>query len=417
MKVVHAWQRFWFPEVPTRRLAALRIIVAGYALFDVAVDLTGVRNFVRAHATFYEPILLLRVLHVPRPTPDAWTAVRFLLITALALALMGLFTRIAMAVAAPLYLWWWAIYNSHGPIGASRTTIVVALLALAVGPAGANYSLDAIRARTRRAFPRRPLPAGSDDRDGLAGWSLRIIMLTVVIAYLSAAIAKLRGSGLHWPFGGAFDAALVEKSTFLGNALSGHLWLVHALAVMALLLESSAWILFLRGRPRDLWCLSGTGFHVGTYFLLDIDFIAWIFLYPAFYDLEVGAARLRRWASDVGARLGRPVQVLYDGDCGLCIRTIAAINSLDWFNRLELVDASTPTTRPEAMYSVDERRQYRGYFAYRRLARSVPALWPTLLLAYVPGFVQLGERVYERVAANRGRTGACSVEARTRPAG
>ncbi|MGH7540224.1 MAG: DCC1-like thiol-disulfide oxidoreductase family protein, partial [Gemmatimonadota bacterium] len=53
-----------------------------------------------------------------------------------------------------------------------------------------------------------------------------------------------------------------------------------------------------------------------------------------------------------------------------------------------------------------EGRVYRGFFAFRALARALPPLWPVLPLLHLPGVASLGVRVYDRVARARGR-GAC----------
>src|SRR5262249_54144697 len=71
----------------------------------------------------------------------------------------------------------------------------------------------------------------------------------------------------------------------------------------------------------------------------------------------------------------------------------------------------------EAMYAVDgDGRRYRGFFAFRRIVRGMPLLWPLLALLYFPGSGRLGPRVYAWVAANRHRLG-CRIDPGHAPAG
>jgi predicted DCC family thiol-disulfide oxidoreductase YuxK len=117
-----------------------------------------------------------------------------------------------------------------------------------------------------------------------------------------------------------------------------------------------------------------------------------------------------------------PVAVVYDGLCLFCIRSLKVVRALDLRRRLELHDANAradvlsrfpqlaDADLDDAMYVVDGRgRVYRGFYAFRRIARAVPPLWPLLPLAYVPGVPVLGERVYASVARNRSRLG-CRVD-------
>ena len=287
MSLVRRWQAFWFPEVPVKRVAAFRIVMAGFAFLDIWVVSGWVSRFSRADGDFYRPVLVLRAL--PRLGPGPTTVIWVVLVVALALALAGLFTRAALVVAAPLYCWWWATYYSYGAIMHTRITPLVALTVLAVAPSGQAWSLDAWRAR------RRGRPLASDARDELAGWALRVVMVLVAAAYMFAAYAKLKVSGIGWVSGGAVKAVLIEHGTWSGELASGSPLLPGSLAALTLVLEASAWVLFLRGRIRDAYYAAAFLFHLGTLILLEINFLGLLLTYLAFYDLEVGVARTSAW--------------------------------------------------------------------------------------------------------------------------
>ena len=292
MSLVQRWQAFWFPAVPVRRLAVFRIVMTAYAFFDIWLVSGFIRRYAEVDGVFYRPLVVLRPL--PRLGPEGTTVVYVVLCLALALALVGLWTRVALAVAAPLYLWWWATYYSFGAVHHGRIPIVLALLVLAVAPAGRAYSLDALRAR-RHGAGLDGVREGGPDRDELAGWALRMMMVAVVLAYLLAALAKLRTSGPGWVTGGALEAVMRNNGTAAAMVLLRHQWVILAMGALTLVLESTAFLLFLRGRARDAYVVSAVLFHLGTLIVLNINFLGLVLSYLAFYDLEVGMDRLRAW--------------------------------------------------------------------------------------------------------------------------
>jgi hypothetical protein len=81
-----------------------------------------------------------------------------------------------------------------------------------------------------------------------------------------------------------------------------HTWAVRAMAALTLLLESSAWLLFRRGRVRDAYVACAVAFHLGTLVILNINFLGLVLSYLAFYDLEVGTARLGAWLRRLAPR-------------------------------------------------------------------------------------------------------------------
>jgi predicted DCC family thiol-disulfide oxidoreductase YuxK len=115
------------------------------------------------------------------------------------------------------------------------------------------------------------------------------------------------------------------------------------------------------------------------------------------------------------------LHVIYDGRCGFCIRSLKVCRALDVRGALRYHDANA---RPEvlqafpelsnadfehAMFAVSEdRRVSRGFFAFRRILRESPLMWPLLPLFYLPGSGIAGPRVYAWVARNRHRFGCGS---------
>jgi predicted DCC family thiol-disulfide oxidoreductase YuxK len=114
-------------------------------------------------------------------------------------------------------------------------------------------------------------------------------------------------------------------------------------------------------------------------------------------------------------------QVLYDGQCPFCRRSVALLKRLDWLGRLSYSDArdrahlpaGPPSLDPnrllQEMHVVtpDHRHVYHGFAALRWLAWRLPLLWPVAPLLYLPGVPALGQRLYLWVARNRFRLVPC----------
>jgi hypothetical protein len=292
VSLVRGWQAFWFPAVPVRRVALFRIVMTGYAFFDVWLVSGFVSRYAHVDEAFYKPLVFLRPF--PRLEPGLTSAVHAVLVVSLALALVGCFTRPALWIAAPLYLWWWGTYYSFGAIHHGRIPVVVALFVLAVAPSGGAYSADWLWSR-RRAVRAGAWPPAAEPCDELAGWALRVMMVLVVGAYVLAAYAKLRVTGPGWVTSGALEAVMIRNGTPAAMLLVRHVWLVEAMAALTLLLEATAWLLFFRGRIRDAYVVAAVLFHIGTLVVLNISFLGLVAGYLAFYDLEVGVDRVRAW--------------------------------------------------------------------------------------------------------------------------
>ncbi len=304
-RLASAWRRYWFPPVPVRRLALVRIVACTFAFVDIATS-GYVTRAGDADPVFSSVLPIFRV--VQELTGDAagssaaLHAVQVVLLLALASAVVGLGTRLALIVAAPLYAWWWASAFGFAPASAQgRLAVIVTLAVLAIAPSGRVYSLDAVLARSRR----RDTPTEVDE---LAGWALRFAAVFVVVAYLGAAWTKVKTAGIGWPWSGALESALLHHGASLGLSLARFPWLVHLLAVSALLWQASAWVTLprrsvLSRRLRDVWVGYGAGAVLFSLVLLGLNFVGWALLYCLFYDLEQAMPQMRAARRRLAERL------------------------------------------------------------------------------------------------------------------
>jgi predicted DCC family thiol-disulfide oxidoreductase YuxK len=110
--------------------------------------------------------------------------------------------------------------------------------------------------------------------------------------------------------------------------------------------------------------------------------------------------------------VGWELQILYDGDCPLCSREIAALRRLDRKSRLSLVDIAAPGFDP-SRYGLDraavmgrihaalpDGRVVEGMEVFRRAYRAVGLGW-LLAPSRWPGLRRLFDAAYRVFARNR----------------
>lgn len=109
----------------------------------------------------------------------------------------------------------------------------------------------------------------------------------------------------------------------------------------------------------------------------------------------------------------------YDGQCGLCRKTVRRIRRLDWLRRLEFKDMlqvepeDLPFPLEEALKGMPMRtrdgRALIGFPAVRRALLQTPLGFLPALLLYIPGISHAAHRTYVHIATHRKRDGVCMV--------
>ena len=130
---------------------------------------------------------------------------------------------------------------------------------------------------------------------------------------------------------------------------------------------------------------------------------------------------------------GEILDIIFDGQCGFCARSLAVCKRLARRPVFRLHDANSPEAiaarfpmlagadMEHAMFAVTAQAEvFRGFFAFRRMMWVSPWLYVLLPLFYAPGASRLGPRIYAWVARRRRSfdcaTAACAVpEPSTRP--
>ena len=299
-----AFGRWWFAPVPAERLAALRILVGGYALVYLAIRSAHLMSYGDADPALFTPVGVVTVL--PRPLlPIVVKA----LVAVTGLLSVPFFLGYRFRITAPLFaaslLWTLTYSNSFGKILHTDNLLVLQVGILAVTPAADVLSVEAARPKLQRS-------------PGCYGWGIRLMCCVVALAYFLAAVAKLKNSGLAFVDGEtlrnyvAFDnvrkAELGSVHSPLGAWLLPYPWLFTGLAWMSLGLELGAPLALAERRVGVAWAVLIWGFHVGVLALMAIAFAFQLsgVAFACFFRVERLVPVLRRLRGRV--RRGAPAR-------------------------------------------------------------------------------------------------------------
>ncbi|MDE3041919.1 MAG: DUF393 domain-containing protein [Nitrospirota bacterium] len=302
---------------------------------------------------------------------------------------------------------------------------------LAFTPCRDGWSVD----RLWRVLRGQPVP-DSGRAAPVYGWSRYACWVAIAVTYWETGLCKLRDGGLTWWDPSGLRATWYEDTLVpreFSWSLSLHLTQVPdaviALAGAFVLVFESLWIMVLfSNTARKIFPPLTIMFHTGVLLLQKILFFDLMLLQLLFFDLTgIRKAIARRLEAGYGR-----IQVLYDGHCPLCNRTIRVLGFFDLFARLEFLDfrrldladynrrhelALTIEDLDREMYVISGGKAYIGYYGYRVLALALPAFWPLCPLLFFPGVSWVGERVYGYIARNRLALLKCDAHCPSMPVG
>lgn len=290
-RVIRAWRGYWFRDAPLFDLAVCRIVIVATQL-KILVSSSYDSQAAMPDA-LYDPLPVLHLMLAPvgwdfRPSLVMVEGLHDLTLAAGVLALVGLFTNLGLVLFAAgnvfLQAYQYSFGNFHHPEG----PIMIALLILALSPAGGVLSIDYLRRRVRWDARRlRFEPARRFDRKSpFAGWPLRLIQWTIALVYLSAAGAKLRDGGLDWANGYTLRYYFVQDGLRSGSDLalwfgSQHL-LAQWLSWLTLFVEGTFFLAVLFPPLAWFYLPAAGALHLGIELTLRAPFFHWVALYSAF---------------------------------------------------------------------------------------------------------------------------------------
>lgn len=401
------WNWFWFGPGFGPLLGFYRFFLGTLCLIASFFSLES-RGWWEVAPAYWFPTLTFRLLHI-HPLPEAWeTPALWVFRLALLLAALGLFSRVSLAVSAVAGFYFFGIGNNFGKISHTECVLMYGLLILPFTPCGDFWSIDSLRPKFRPA-------SGAAYK-----WGVKLVELMVSSVVFIAGLEKLRYSGLtSWILSDSLGLTIIrhfythEPLTNIGAWIVDYPVFYKTSAAITLVAEVGAPLLaFLPATPRVILLLGIWGMFAGFGLLLGVFFKFVVIAYAIFLPWDRIGAWLCHWlAPRVPSH-----HVLFDGYCGLCGKTVRALRRMDVLEALTFVDIhrewQTVTSsfpwltekQPliDSMHVVTNGRQTTdGYFAYRQIAWSVPALWPLLPLLYLPGASMIGSFVYGWIAHRR----------------
>ncbi len=433
--ILTTWNAYWFRPTPLFNLAICRIIFVAFQLIQILQPdaLNNILERASWSGVVYRPLPFVQLLTLPfgwsEPPPDIFLlAIYWMTVLTGIFSLLGLKTNFSLIPFSLGCLWMQNYLYSFGRYHHPEALMMMALLVLALSPSGRVLSVDDLGRRIQLHLKNRQFKAFNivDEKSSFAGWPLLFVQWMFALIYLSAGLAKLTNDGLDWFNGYTLQFYLLTDGLRWGSDLG--VWLAHnhTMAVLSSLLavgfEATFFLVLIF--PKLIWIYIplGASFHIGIYLAQRAPFFQFIVLYAVFipWDAVVQKFTPRPWSS---ASHQKP-EILYDGQCPLCIRSMTVLCYFDWFNRLIYSDleqrwSTLAQTHPqislqaclEEMHLILPNGAVRkGFFAFQEILRYIPILWPLRLLLSVPGSSHFGPKIYTFVASRRKRFTQCSFE-------
>lgn len=416
-KAVTQWMRIWFQEQTTTPLEIIRIGIAAilfinYGLFsgEEILELYGDAGMISKESLMpyiEDPWLQSLLYYISEP----WQLMAFYS--------LFLFSCLMLVLGWHTSFFKWIVFIGHlsftyrnpaATYGVDAITISI-LLILCLAPIGKALSLDRVRkvrkAKYRGLETQLPLPTS---RWGFA--CTRLIQIQMAILFFFSAAEKLYGDA--WWYGNAVWMAITNYQTAFMPVgfLAENYWLINLATYGVLLLEFSYVFLIWGQKTRPYLLVGAIALH-----LIFIAFLGLYFFAAAMILGHFSFVRhrwLHDWSVAWKARMGE-MEMIYDGQCGFCKRSMAWLLAFDGLGQIAIRDYRSnpspvvPSEKVDnALYVVyGDDRALPGFNAYRYVVLRVPGLWWLTPLFYIP-FISawVGRPVYHWVASNRGKLSA-----------
>ncbi|MGH2413284.1 MAG: DCC1-like thiol-disulfide oxidoreductase family protein, partial [Microcystaceae cyanobacterium] len=331
------------------------------------------------------------------------------------LGLIGWQTRIFMPLGAFFYIILGGILRQYSWFYHTGLLPAYMMAVLSFTPCADGLSVD----RLWKVYRGQPVPE-SDKPAPIYGWSRYACWVVLAISYVQAGLSKIYKGGWFWWDPTNMRSILYSQTLDPVQAnWEVSLQLVHAPDIVFALLgiagmygEIAYGLVLFSKIARKILPIFMASVHIGIWFLQDIVFLDLIILQLIFYDFTQTRKTIQRW---IAAR-EEPIQVLYDGFCPFCQRTIRLLDCFDIFERLQFIDfrqlnladynekynlSLTQSELEAEMYVISRGRAYVGFYGYRVIARVLPIFWLLVPWLYLPGISSLGKRIYRKIAQNR----------------
>jgi predicted DCC family thiol-disulfide oxidoreductase YuxK len=407
-----AWSWFWFQPTTTVPLDVVRIGLGAAVFFHFGMatpfvlDLWGDARWMPFdQAQQYLDGPWMQSVFFYFSAPWQWLAFHALFVLCAGSFMLGWHTRWVKWVVLAGQISY--DYRNLTVIYGVDSIICSLLFVLCLAPAGRALSLDRVRAV--RAAKRKNLAAKLPPHiSPWAGACTRLLQLQMAVLFFYSGIGKLRAD--EWWSGDAIWLVFTTYEFYhplLLEVLARQYWLVNIMSYGTVLIEIAFPFLIWQRRTRPYLLGAAIFLHLMFGLLLRLIYFSSVMI--------VGHLSFLRpeWLTRLGEiwkrRMG-DMEMIYDGRCGFCVRSMAWLLAFDGLGQITIRDFRAHPSPlvsdalvEKALYVVlPDGRALPGFEAYRHVVLRVPGLWWLVPFFYVPVVSRLfGPPIYDWVAANR----------------
>jgi predicted DCC family thiol-disulfide oxidoreductase YuxK len=412
--VGRAWSQFWFQSSLTSPLEIARIGVGAALLVNYGAasaylfDFWGEAGFVPRDLVWNDRTDgWVQSVFFYFSAPWQWIAFHVLFLVCCAALMLGWRTTWVKWLVLVGHI----SYAYRAPAIAYGVDKILAclLLILCVSPVGRAISLDRVRA-VRAAKLKNLAAVLPPYASPWAGACIRLMQIQMAVLFFYSAVGKLRGD--DWWNGDAIWIVFTTGDHYnrlLLDVLASHYWLVNVATYATILIEIAFPFLIWQRRTRPYFLALAIALHLQFAVLMGLFYFSFVMVmgHMSFVRTEwlarLGAA-WKRWIGDM--------EMIYDGRCGFCVRSMAWFLAFDGLRQIRIRDFRTAPSPlvsdaqlEKALYLVlPDGRALPGFEAYRYVVPRVPGLWWQAPFFYVPVLSRLvGHPIYNWIAANRSR--------------
>jgi predicted DCC family thiol-disulfide oxidoreductase YuxK len=412
-----AWSRLWFQSSPTAPLELSRIGIGALLLVQYGLATPYLLEF-WGDTGWMTRAILAEYLNESWVQPPFAQSVFFYLTASWQLVVFHIF--FLLCCLAFMLGWrtsWvkWVVlvgkisYDYRNPafLYGADSILCSVLLVLCLAPVGCALSLDRVRAV--RAAKRKNLKATLPPYTSpWAGACILLVQFQMAVLFFYSAVKKLKFE--EWWSGDAIWYVFILNdyyNSFLTGLLARHYWLSSVGTYGTIFIEITFPFLIWQRRTRPYLLAAAIFLHVMFILLLKLIFFS--------FAMIMGHVSFVRpeWLQRLGAWWKRKIgdmEMIYDGRCGFCVRSMAWFLAFDGLKQIRIRDfRSNPSPvvskarLEKALYLVlPDGRALPGFEAYRYVVLRVPGLWWQVPFFYVPVLSRLfGHPIYDWIAANR----------------
>lgn len=286
------WNKYWFQSAPVFNLAVCRIIIVGYQLYLFS---SGYQHYIEAATLpgfLYDPLPIVELFISPfgaayRPTEAVLIVVYWVTFGGGIAAWLGLFTKPTLWIFASGNLFLLGHAYSYGEIHHPQALMLIALVILAMSPAGRELSIDDYWRKARsKALGISDYLSSLGEKSVFARWPLLLIQVLFALIYLDAGLSKMEEAGLDWVNGYTlqyyFARDAMRWGSDLGLWLSQHHVPVEIMSWGAVLFELTFFLAVIFPWLAVVYIPAGISIHTGIYITMRAPFFTYIALYSVF---------------------------------------------------------------------------------------------------------------------------------------